>query len=104
MRPFVELGRSLGVTLCVENMYTVTAEATRMIADALNCGKLSGAALDVLANEPALPENPLLAAQNCIITPHMSWGAYEARERCLGEMILNMQAFFEGKTRNRVDL
>ena len=38
LRPFVELGRSLGVTLCVENMYTVTAEATRMIADALDCG------------------------------------------------------------------
>lgn len=38
LRPFVELGRSLGVTLCVENMYTVTAEATRMIADQLDCG------------------------------------------------------------------
>ena len=38
LRPFVELGRELGVTLCVENMYTVTAEATRMMADALDCG------------------------------------------------------------------
>lgn len=38
LRPFVELGRSLGVMLCVENMYTVTAEATRMIADKLDCG------------------------------------------------------------------
>ena len=38
LRPFVELGRELGVTLCVENMYTVTAEATRMIADKLDCG------------------------------------------------------------------
>lgn len=38
LRPYVELGRSLGVTLCVENMYTVTAEATRMIADQLDCG------------------------------------------------------------------
>lgn len=38
LRPFVELGRELGVMLCVENMYTVTAEATRMIADKLDCG------------------------------------------------------------------
>lgn len=38
LRPYVDLGKSLGVTLCVENMYTVSAEATRMIADALDCG------------------------------------------------------------------
>ncbi|MBR5232116.1 MAG: sugar phosphate isomerase/epimerase [Clostridia bacterium] len=38
LRPFVEMGKALGVTLCVENMYTVTAEDTRKIADALDCG------------------------------------------------------------------
>lgn len=38
LRPYVEMGREMGLTLCVENMYTVSAEATRMIADALDCG------------------------------------------------------------------
>jgi hypothetical protein len=34
----------------------------------------------------------------------MAWGTIEARERCFGEMILNMKAFFKGKIRNRIDL
>ena len=55
----------------------------RDVADALNSGKLSGAALDVLANEPALPENPLLTAKKCIITPHIAWASKASRMRLL---------------------
>ncbi len=53
------------------------------VADALNSGKIAGAALDVLANEPALPTNPLLTAKNCIITPHIAWASKASRERLL---------------------
>ena len=53
------------------------------VAEALKSGRLSGAALDVLAAEPALPENPLLSAPNCIITPHIAWASRAARERLL---------------------
>lgn len=53
------------------------------VADALNSGKIAGAALDVLANEPALPSNPLLSAKNCIITPHIAWASKASRERLL---------------------
>ncbi len=83
----------------------VTDEAA--VAAAVISGKLGALGCDVYSTEPFPKNHPYYAIrdrENVLLTPHMSWGAYEARERCLGEMILNMQAFFEGKTRNRVDL
>lgn len=65
----------------------------RDVADALNSGKLSGAALDVLAAEPALPENPLLTAKNCIITPHIAWASKAARERLLAVIDASLENF-----------
>lgn len=63
------------------------------VADALNCGKLSGAALDVLANEPALPENQLLTAKNCIVTPHIAWASKASRERLLAVIEASIDNF-----------
>ncbi len=65
----------------------------RDVADALNSGKIAGAALDVLANEPALPDNPLLTAKNCIITPHIAWASKAARERLLGVIDASLDNF-----------
>ena len=73
------------------------------VADALNAGKLRAAAVDVVRTEPIAADNPLLSAKNCIITPHMSWAAVEARGRIVDITAGNIRAFLEGRPRNVVN-
>lgn len=73
------------------------------LADALNSGKVYAAGLDVTSTEPIRTDNPLLAAKNCIITPHIAWAAKEARQRILDTTVSNIRAFLEGKTENAVN-
>jgi glycerate dehydrogenase len=73
------------------------------LADALRAGRLAGAGLDVLSAEPPHVDNPLLAAPNCIITPHVAWAARKARDRLIGEVADNIRAFAEGRDRNVVN-
>ena len=73
------------------------------LADALNAGRLAGAGVDVLAVEPPRPDNPLLAAKNCFISPHIAWATKSARERLLAAVIENVDAFIQGRPRNVVN-
>jgi glycerate dehydrogenase len=73
------------------------------VADALNTGRLAGAALDVLSVEPPLAENPLLQARNCIITPHIGWATRAARSRLMDIAVENVRAFISGSPRNVVN-
>lgn len=66
------------------------------VADALRAGKLKAYAADVVATEPILPENPLLKAPNCVLTPHIAWAFPEARRRLLAITEQNVKAFCEG--------
>jgi glycerate dehydrogenase len=72
------------------------------LADALHRGQLAGAALDVLSTEPPHPDNPLLAAPNCILTPHIAWATKEARARLMDIAVNNVRSFLEGKPVNVV--
>jgi len=73
------------------------------LAAALNENRLAGAALDVLCIEPPRPDNPLLAAKNCLITPHIAWATKAARARLLDTVVDNIRAFLAGQPRNVVN-
>lgn len=73
------------------------------LAEALNRGKLAGAALDVVSCEPILADNPLLSARNCLITPHLAWAALAARKRLMSQTAANIAAFLDGNPVNVVN-
>ena len=73
------------------------------LAKALNEGRIAGAGLDVLSMEPARAENPLLTAQNCLITPHVAWASRESRKRLIDLTASNLRAFLAGKPVNVVN-
>ncbi len=72
------------------------------LADALNSGRLAGAALDVLSVEPPAESNPLIQARNCIVTPHIAWATREARARLMEMTAENLKAFLSGSPINQV--
>lgn len=67
------------------------------LADALNEGIIAGAGLDVLTMEPPEPDNPLLKAPNCLITPHIAWATKEARARLMKLAAENIAAYQKGR-------
>jgi glycerate dehydrogenase len=75
------------------------------LAEALREGRLGGAGIDVLEQEPPVDGNPLLdpSLPNLIVTPHTAWAARESRQRCLDELAANVASFLRGERRNRVD-
>jgi len=82
----------------------VTDEAA--LAEAILENRIGGFATDVYSAEPFGETHPftkLLSLDNVCFTPHMAWGAFEARQRCMDEIVLNIKSFYEGAKRNRLD-
>ena len=73
------------------------------LAKALESGKVYGAGLDVLSQEPVCDDNPLLKAPNCYITPHISWAPKESRQRLMDVAVDNLRQFIEGHPSNVVN-
>jgi glycerate dehydrogenase len=74
----------------------------KALADALNQGRIAGAGLDVLSQEPPPAGHPLFTAKNCIITPHIAWATKASRERLLATSVANVRAFLAGAPQNLV--
>lgn len=74
----------------------------RALADALNEGRIAGAALDVLSVEPPPAGNPLLSANNCAVTPHIAWATRASRERLMNSAAANLAAYLRGQPTNVV--
>jgi glycerate dehydrogenase len=75
----------------------------KVLAEALESGKIAGAAVDVVSTEPIKSDNPLLKAPNIIITPHMAWGTKESRARLMNIALENLRAFMNGNPINIVN-
>lgn len=73
------------------------------VAEALRSGKLRGAAVDVISEEPMKENHPLLNSPNCIITPHMAWAPIETRQRILDITIQSIQGYLSGTPINVVN-
>ncbi len=73
------------------------------LADALNTGKVYAAGLDVVSTEPIKPDNPLLQAKNCFITPHISWAPKESRQRLMDIAVDNLRQYLNGNPINVVN-
>ncbi len=74
------------------------------LVEALESGKLRGAAVDVVSQEPMKADNPLLATRKCIITPHIAWAPVESRQRLLDCVVENIRAFLNGTPQNVVNM
>lgn len=78
----------------------------KALAEAIKNKKLGALGIDVYDGEPLSLKNPLYEIKNydnVCFTPHMAWGAYEARVRCLDEIVKNIKSYLKGGNRSRVD-
>jgi glycerate dehydrogenase len=74
------------------------------LADALRAGRIAGAGVDVLSNEPPREGNPLLELElpNLVVTPHVAWASRESMQTLADQLIEIIEAFVRGEPRNIV--
>ncbi len=75
------------------------------LAHAIETGHLGGLGVDVFTTEPFLADHPfsrILGRDNVVLTPHMAWGSFEARTRCLATVSENITGFFADNPKNKI--
>lgn len=73
------------------------------LANALRSGRLAGAGLDVIEQEPPPAGHPLVGLKNCHLTPHIAWATQRARARLLATVVRNVRGFLEGRPEHVVN-
>ncbi len=76
----------------------------KALAEAVKNGKIS-LGTDVYSVEPFGEDHPFYEIRNLdnlLLTPHMAWGSFEARMRCIGKIAENIKCFFDGNPQNRI--
>ena len=73
------------------------------LREGLDSGKIGGAAVDVVSAEPIQEDNPLLGAENILITPHIAWAPRESRQRLMDIAVENLSRFMSGTPQNVVN-
>jgi len=87
-------------------MIGIAAFGVVLLFEKMSAGKLGFFGCDVYSTEPFSEDHPFYGIRemdNVCLTPHMAWGAYEARARCMDEILQNIRSFMEGGNRNRVE-
>ena len=77
----------------------------KALAEAVKNGTIGGLGVDVYSVEPFPHDHPyteILGLDNVCFTPHMAWGSYEARNRCIRKIAENIESYFNGETKNRI--
>lgn len=75
------------------------------LADAIKEQRIGGLGVDVYSQEPFPADHPytdILGCKNVCLTPHMGWGSFEARNRCIEKIAENIEYFYKGEQRNRI--
>lgn len=75
------------------------------LCEAVKNGRLGAVGVDVYSLEPFSESSPyteIMGLDNVLLTPHMAWGSFEARSRCLAEIAENIRSFEAGGTRSRL--
>jgi glycerate dehydrogenase len=72
------------------------------LSKALDSGKVSFAAVDVLDKEPPRKDDPLIGNPRCLVTPHIAWASKESRQRLMDTAVDNLKAFMGGAPQNVV--
>ena len=91
-----------GAILVNTSRGAVTDESA--LAEAVKNGKIA-LGTDVYSVEPFGEDHPFYGIRhldNLLFTPHMAWGSFEARTRCIGKIAENIKGFFDGNPQNRI--
>ena len=75
------------------------------LTEAMEHGRIGGLGIDVYSNEPFGKNHPftrILGNPRVLLTPHMAWGAAEARARCVNIIANNIYCFYNQKSVNRI--